>query len=286
MSPAPSPSSELSSDLIPLDWNFYSTDSSIVFKLEPTALQPYWVEAHAHLGRFNTLPLSITLTSHQKGLDEGTTLLERIFKELLQRRLPAFFGRSGPPAGLELQPSIYYFGIRLNLEPLSFNDPLIKHLPRRARAQVEKVLSVIPADELGSIVETVPTLDSELTLTSPAVAGIASPDAAGIIPPLEAAIALDDSQASATAPRRQTIEQTAAPNPAPAPKRPAKTRGNSAPSPGFTQAHPRVNVIQPNRVGISTAQPASAANINEASVAATAGASAWDWDEEDDDIVF
>ena len=272
--------------LVPLDWSFYATDSSVVFKLEPNAFQPYWVEAHAHFGRFNSLPLSITMTSHKQGLEDGTALLERILKELLQRRLPDFFNRSGPPAGLELQPSIYYFGIHVQMEAIAFDAPLIKHMPRRARAQIEKVLSVIPADDLTNVADDFPAADipidpAPVSTVNVAVAAPAQPAPQPTAKPQPAVTPV-----AAAVPVGET-----APSPKTTKKRTKKAKANPAPSPGFTAASPASQsssrVIQPSLVSVAApAAPAPAATaVMTAPVPVSAGA-AWDWEEDDDDIVF
>ncbi len=273
--------------LIPLDWSFYATDSSIVFKLEPNAFQPYWVEAHAHFGRFNSLPLSITMTSHKEGLEDGTALLERILKELLQRRLPDFFNRSGPPAGLELQPSIYYFGIHVQMDAIAFDSPLIKHMPRRARAQIEKVLSIIPSDDLTNIADDFPAADSSVDPAPVSAVNVTAPAAIAQPAPLPTA-----KPQPVVAPVAEAIPAVeTAPAPKTTKKRTKKAKTNPAPSPGFTAAapasQPSSRVIQPSLVSVTApaASAPAATAVMTAPVPVAAGA-AWDWEEDDDDIVF
>ena len=272
--------------LIPLDWNFYATDSSVVFKLTPTSLQPYWVEAHAHFGRFNSLPLSITLTSHQKGLEEGTALLERILKELLQRRLPNFFSQSGPPAGLELQPSIYYFGIHVQMDAIALDNPLIKHIPRRARAQVEKVLSIIPNEDLSDVIPSTP--DNSTAHRPP------SNPSADLTPPSEPTV-------TATAAKPAIPTEPTVPAAQPAAKSASQTATQkkakakrSAPSPTEVSQPNPAKIVQPDLISIATPtaatsttppQPTATAVITAPTSVVTGDA--WDWEEEDDDdIIF
>lgn len=133
------------------DWNFYATESSVIFKLEPTQEHPYWVEVHGHFGRFGTVPISIMITSHAVGLGDGVEFLESVLTDLFWRRLPNFFRQRGPGVGVELQPSIYYFGIRLQCHVLAYDNPKRLDLPHQARQQVERILRSIPPEELSPL---------------------------------------------------------------------------------------------------------------------------------------
>ncbi len=133
------------------DWNFYSTESSVIFRLAPTQEHPYWVEAHGHFGRFGAVPISIMITSHTVGLGDGVGFLESVLTDLFWKRLPAFFRQRGPGVGVELQPSIYYFGIRLQCNVLAYDNPKRLDLPHQARQQVERILRSIPPEELSPL---------------------------------------------------------------------------------------------------------------------------------------
>ena len=99
-----------------LDFNCYSTESSVVFSVGADMQQPYWAEAHVHLGKYNVVHITATITSEMASATQGTEFAEA-FLSKVEYQLGSFLGLLNHGVEIEVYLTVFYFGKRVAHAP-------------------------------------------------------------------------------------------------------------------------------------------------------------------------
>lgn len=101
--------------------NYYSTESSVVYRLNSSKDQPYWAEAHVHFGRYNVVHISASVSSDSATPKDSLEFIEQFLFEI-EYKLADHFGHLTNGFDIEILVTVFFFGFRIALGPCHWGD--------------------------------------------------------------------------------------------------------------------------------------------------------------------